>query len=103
MAHWAAACLALLPTPSASHCVLTGKEACYHDEPSSRVLPYPSRRPPQHPNLDRQICMQLCADAGCVLAGVEGGRLREHLQHLGRDRGTGASISPQSIAPHIAP
>jgi hypothetical protein len=80
MARWggarvlaAATCLAMLLAPGAAHCVLTGKEACYHDGPEARVLPYPSSRPPQHPNLDRQLCMQLCADAGFVLAGVEDG------------------------------
>lgn len=61
----------VLPYAS-GHCVAT-KATCFRDDPEARLLPYPSRRPAPHGDLTRQTCMQLCADAGYVLAGAEDG------------------------------
>jgi hypothetical protein len=63
----------LLPARADAHCVAQGKETCYHDNREDRTLPFPGPRPPPHANMDRQTCMQLCADASYVLAGFEDG------------------------------
>eukprot|EP01052_Picozoa_sp_SAG31_P025873 SAG31_NODE_2299_length_5981_cov_2.649439_2_plen_213_part_00 len=67
------AVLSCMTAAARAHCVLARPAACFHDDPQNRVLPYPSRRPAPHRDLTRQTCMQLCADAGYVLAGAEDG------------------------------
>jgi hypothetical protein len=55
-----------------AHCAVQSS-TCYIDGGNSRVLPYPSAKPPWDHALTEGGCMQLCHDAGFSLAGVEDG------------------------------